>query len=1062
MRTIIDAAFSRTRTTMLILLGIVVAGAINYISIPREAEPAIALPVVIVSVFHEGVSPGDAERLILRPLQNELQSLEGIEEMRGEAKENSVLVVLEFDPGFDAKQALNEVRERVDMARAKLPQESEEPIVSELNMAMMPVISITLSGGSEITLVRVSQDLRDTLKALPDVVDVTIGGEREEVVDIIIDPVVMETYNVSYDELLSLVQRNNRLIAAGSLDTGAGRLMLKVPGVIEELDDVLNLPIKAVGDKVVTVADVATVVPTFKDPSGFARVDGQPTLTLEVSKREGANIIDTSRRVREAVDRERDTWPQGVEAAYLMDKSEHITRTASNLENSIMTAVLLVVSLIFLVMGLRPAILVGLAVPGSYVTGILIVALLGYTMNFMTMFGLIISAGMLVDGAIVVAELAQRYLKAGYDPRTAYASAAKRMAWPIISSTATTLAVFLPLVVFPGMMGQFIVLLPITVSACLAASLLMALIFVPVLGGLVSRRHADATPVEALPAGADADARIVEVLSVETPGPATAVYARLLERLLKRPVLVLAGGFGVLIGSFVLYGMLGKGLDFFPEREPDFANISVYARGDLSVWERDDLVRRVEERIYTIEGVVSVYGRSMAGGGSGFFQNMPDDVVGTIRVEFDEWYERRRAVPILRDIRTAVADIPGIKIDAREQHDGMGQEKPIILQVSSTNPEVLDITFARAREIMDASPGLVGIEDNFPLPGNEWRLIVDRTEAARYGADITTLGSAVQLVSNGIKVAEYRPDDATDEVDIRIRFPAADRTIDHFDQIAVVTPMGSVPISNFVTWEPAPRTSVIRHADGKRTYQIKADLEPGILVDQKVAELQAEFAEAGLDPRANVQFRGEFEDQAAAAGFLGQAALASFLLMTIILVTQFNSLYQTVMVMTSVIFSTSGVLLGLILLDRPFSVVMSGIGLIALAGIVVNNNIILIDTYNTMRRAGVEATKAALQTGIQRLRPVVLTSVTTVVGVLPMVLGVNLNFAGRSIALGDPSVEFWSMISSTIAGGLTFATVLTLILTPCMLVIGERAGVRVRSTRNKIGSRISSAFAGTA
>ena len=1054
MRAIIDAAFSRTRTTLLILMGIVVAGALNYAAIPREADPAIAIPVIIVSVFHEGVSPEDAERLILRPLQSELQSIENVKEMRGEAKENSVSVVLEFDPGFDSKLALADVREHVDMAKSKLPQDSEEPVVSEINMSMMPVVSIMLTGPSEVALARGADDLRDKLKSLPDIVDVMIGGEREEVVDIVVDPVILETYNVSYDELFNLVQRNNRLIAAGSLDTGAGRLTLKVPGVIEDLEDVLALPIKVDGNRVVTVADVASVVPTFKDPTGFARVNGKPTITLEVSKRNGANIMDTAADIRALVERERAGLPAGVDASILMDRSERVEQSSSNLENSVVTAVLLVISLIFIAMGLRPAILVGLAVPGSYLTGILIVALAGYTMNFVTMFGLIISAGMLVDGAIVVTELAQRYLKAGYSPKVAYASAAKRMAWPIISSTATTLAVFLPLIVFPGMMGQFMVLLPITVSACLTASLLMALVFVPVLGSLVARRHAEDTYIEVANAD-DIDAQAVRVLSAQTPTGPAAVYAGFLKRALRYPVMVLAAGFAVLIGSFVLYGAFGKGVDFFPEHEADFGTVTVFARGDLSVWERDAIVKRVEERVAGIDGVSRVYGRSMAGGGFGFFSERPDDAVGTIQIAFDEWDTRREAMYIMRDVRAAVADIPGIKIDAREQRDGMGQEKPIIIQVSSMDNDALMAAIRRMRDIMESTPGLLGIEDNLPLPGNEWRLTVDRTEAARYGADVTTLGSAVQLVANGMKVAEYRPDDASDEVDIRVRFPPGDRTIDQFDEIVVVTPRGSVPISNFVTWEPAPRTSVIRHTDGKRSYVLKSGVEPGVLVDDKVQALRQRFAEQGFDSSVNYRFRGEFEDQAEASSFMGKAALASFLLMAIILVTQFNSLYQTFLVLTSVVFSTSGVLLGLIVLQKPFSVVMSGIGLIALAGIVVNNNIILIDTYNAMRRMGMSTLDAALQTGVQRLRPVVLTSVTTIVGLLPMVLGTNLNFADRTISLGDPSVGFWGIISSTIAGGLAFATVLTLILTPCMLILGERAGERMRSVRSRLASRFS-------
>jgi len=456
MRSVIDGAFSRNRTTLLLLAGLLVVGLMNFASVPREAEPAINFPMIFVNAYHDGISPLDAERLIIRPLEAELQSLEALKELRSEARESHAMVMLEFEPGFDSNLAMNDVREKVDLARAKLPQDTEEPVISEMTTSLMPVISIVLSGSlPEARMVRLANQLKDRIKSMPDVIDVSVRGQREEVVDIVVDPVIMETYGVSYEELFSLVQRNNRLVAAGAMDSGVGRLTLKVPGVIEDVQDVLALPIKVSGDKVVTVADVARVELTFKDATDFARIDGEPNMSLEVAKRSGASVIETTQAIRRLVEAESKSWPEGVKANFMMDKGITIKQTSDNLQNGIITAMLLVMLLVLAVMGLRPALLVGAAIPGSYLVGILILSSFGITMNFVTMFGLVVSAGLLVDGAIVVVELADRYRVAGLPPREAYRRAAKRMAWPIISSTATTLAVFVPLIVLPGMLGQF-------------------------------------------------------------------------------------------------------------------------------------------------------------------------------------------------------------------------------------------------------------------------------------------------------------------------------------------------------------------------------------------------------------------------------------------------------------------------------------------------------------------------------------------------------------------------------------------------------------------------------
>ena len=486
MRSLIEAASSHARTTLLLLAALLVAGTSAWQAVPKEANPDVTIPFIYVSMMLEGVSPEDAERLLIRPMEQELRSIEGLRQLTAQAAEGHASVTLEFDPGFDPDQALTDVREQVDIAKVELPDEAEEPRVIEVNVGRFPVLTIGLSGPvDEERRVLAARRLKQAIEGIPEVLEVDIGGDREPQLEIIVAPQVIDSYGIDFESLFNRVSRNNRLVAAGSLDTGAGRIALKVPGVIEDLNDVLTLPVKVDGDRVVTFNDVAQLYPTFKDPDGYARIDGQPALVLEVSKRTGANLIATVAAVNELLDQAADRLPEGMVVTTITDQSEMVESLLSELLNNVLTAVVLVLVVILAAMGLRPALLVGLAIPGAFLTGILLIWSIGFTLNMVVLFSLILVAGMLVDGAIVVSELADRNLHQGMTPVQAWNEAAIRMSWPVIASTATTLAVFLPLLFWPGMVGEFMKYLPATVILCLLASLAMALVFLPTLGGVL-------------------------------------------------------------------------------------------------------------------------------------------------------------------------------------------------------------------------------------------------------------------------------------------------------------------------------------------------------------------------------------------------------------------------------------------------------------------------------------------------------------------------------------------------------------------------------------------------
>jgi multidrug efflux pump len=1029
---LIEACVTRPRPVLLVLAILLIAGLFAYFAIPKEAEPDVAIPIVYVNLTHEGIAPEDAERLLVRPMETELRNLEGLRELRATATEGSAVLILEFEAGFDADKALIDVREKVDTAKADLPDDTDEPFVQEVNVALFPVLVVNLHGNvPERALITLARDLRDTLEGLPGVLDAEIVGSREELLEVIVDPVRLESYNLSYEEIFNFVSRNNRLVAAGALDTGSGRFAVKVPGVFEDLNDLLNLPIKTDGLRAVTFQDVATIRRTYKDAESFARLNGERSVSLEISKRIGSNIVEVVDSVRRTVLEEQASWPANVQVTFTQDTSEDVRTMLSDLQNNVLTAVLLVMIIVLAALGPRSAGLVGLAIPGAFLGGILVIWLMGYSMNIVVLFSLIMAVGMLVDGAIIVVELADRYMSQGYGRIEAYMRAAQRMSWPVTSSTATTLCAFMPLLFWPGIAGEFMKYLPITLLVTLTGSLLMALLFVPTVGATLGSRRG------AAPAG-PAIAHDENLLLVKNPFDGLGVIARgylsVLRHAIAHPGKVLLIGVVLLIGSFAAYSQFGLGYEFFPSVEPTQAALKIRTRGDLSVDERDQLVRRVEQRIMDMPEFESIYSRTSIRFGS----EDEEDLIGRIQLRYVDWTLRRPSSEILADVRSRTADIAGLIIEPEEQETGLTSGKPIQLELSSRRPELLPEAVARIRAGLDAMPGLIDISDSRPIPGIEWRLRVDRSQAARFEADITTVGNAIQLVTNGIKIGDYRPHDADDEVDIRVRFPLADRHLGQLDRLRVPSGEGMVPASTFVERTAGPRIGNLQRVDGRRVMTLSADVADGVLADTMVRQIAAWLETAGVPPEIDIVFKGENQDQQEAEEFLSKAFVAALFMMAIILVTQFNSFYQAALILTAVAFSTIGVLLGLLVTHQPFGIVMSGIGVIALAGIVVNNNIVLIDTFNMIRAQGKSAVEAVLETCAQRFRPVMLTTITTILGLTPMVLGINVDVIARNIEVGGPSTQWWTQLATAVAGGLAFATLLTLLLTPSMLVLGER------------------------
>ncbi len=1033
MKNYIDTAVSRSRTTLSIFVAIMLTGFGSYLSIPVELNPDVEVPIIITTIIHEGISPEDAERLLAKPTEVELKSLDGITQISSFSSENAATIITEFDISFESKTALSDVREAVNRAKARFPANTEEPLMQEVSAAGLPVVQIAVGGQGvpERVLLRVAEQLQREIEILPQILEAVMVGNREELLEAEIDPGKLETYGIPNSAIVSTVMNNNRLIPAGQVDTGQGSFSVKVPGLIENAEDLFNLPLASTDLGVLTVADIAEVRRTFKDATRYSYSNGSASISLNVNKRKGANLVESMEQIDAVVERIRPTLPPSVTLSYINNTAPLVLEQNLGLQGNMATAMVLVLIVVIASVGVRSGLIVTLAVPFSFFFAFIIISLLGFTYNFMVIFGLLLGLGMLIDGAIVMVEYADRKMAEGLNSLEAYRAAVDRMFWPIMASTATTLAAFLPIMFWPGVSGQFMSYLPITVFAVLIGSLFYALLFAPTIGALIGQGSAAA---KAFAKGGSDDGRVVAT-------GITRLYEKSLKVAVKLPITVSLLSIVTLVTIVWAYGRYGKGVEFFTGVEPSQTQIQVFARGNYSPAELRDVMLSVQERIYEVgyfKGIVMQSGTGQQLGGD---QQTAPDLIGYIFVEMVDRRERELdGFEVENRYRQAIANLPGARAEVVSLEQGPPVGKEIQIELSGEELEPLFAEAARIRNFLENDmTGLIDIDDTAPVPGIEWEIKVDRARAAMMGASMAEIGTAIQLMTNGVFMGDYRPNDSEEEVDIRIRYPAEYRGIEQMDTIRIATANGPVPISSFVTRVAKPAVSSIQRVDGARVVYVRANPAPGIVASNKLTEIDAWLEENPPQRGVTAVFRGANEEQANSAAFLGKAFSLAMALMAILLVTQFNSYYQAFIILSSVLLSTAGVLLGLLTTGQTFSVILTGIGIVALSGIIVNNNIVLIDTFNYLKAKHGDWTleEIIVQTGVQRLRPVFLTTFTTGFGLLPLAMHVSVDLINAEIEVGGPITSQWVSLASAIVFGLSFATILTLIVTPAMLALPD-------------------------
>ena len=1017
---IVDFALSKAKTTMMIALMVVIAGSYARQEIPIAASPNVQLPFISVSVFLDGASPGDTSRLIARPLENRLKTITGVKNIRSTSSLSFARIFLEFEVGFDMDQALVDIKQGVEETKYELPREAEDPQIAEYSEASFPVMNISIVGSSSIRQkVFYAKELKDKVEAREEILQARLSGAPEEVLEGVINKSKMESYEVTLSDIYYSVSNNNLIIPGGTQDTGKGSFNIEVPSIIETAQDVYSIPIKVTKDAIVTLGDITDVKRTFKDFTSYARVNGEDAVTLELSLRESANAINASNAIRDILKDFKKTLPENLRIVITDDDTIYANLMVKELNGNIIAAVVLIMVLIIASMGIRVSMLVGLSIPFCFLLTYLSLYMLGFEVNFLVMMGLLLGMGMLIDGAIVITEYADKKIAEGLSRSEGYKLASKRMFYPILASTGTTMAAFIPVIFWPGFTGQFMRYLPITVFIVLLASLLYSLIMIPVLGTYLGQRES------ALNKNDERESIFKKL---------TELYGRRIEKFVKNPVETCVGVISILFIIVMSYSYFGKGTVYFALVDPVKANITIKARGNYSALETKEIIVQIEERFLNTEGVGSVYLRA----GTEWW-NAGADKVGGGFVEVAPPTERSiTGLEVMSLLKSSTNDLPGIFVEVAPDLGGPSFDNPIELSIyGNTEKDVnkaVDIVEKYMRKDMK---GLINIFSSKSYPSVEWSVEVDKQKAAQLGVNVGDVGALVQMLTNGFKVGEYRPDDAKDEVEIRARFPQSDRTITGIRNLNVTTTKGLVPVSSFIKVVPKENRQTVNRKNGKFFQEVGAGTFDESEVSNKVAELDNWLKDANLGQGVTYEFSGMAEETEDVNKFMISAGITAVFIMLLMLLTQFNSFYQSFIILSSVTISFVGVLLGLLITGMPFSTTMTGLSIVTLAGIVVNNNIVLIDTFNKLKEEAPHLEKSIhiINACKQRLRPILLTSLTTIFGLMPLAMGISLDIISRDILFGSRIVDWWSNLAVSIVFGLGFSTFITLILTPAVLAL---------------------------
>ncbi len=1028
-----DAAIKNRTTVGVMVVLIIAAGVWSYATLPRESFPDVQIPVIVVTTTYEGVSPTDIESSVTNKIESELTGLKGVKEIRSASAEGVSIITIEFLPEVKVDDALQHVRDKVDLAKAELPTDAEEPTLTEINVAEFPIMMISISGDiSPVRLKYIADDLEDAIEEnIPEVLNVDVLGGLEREIRLEMDPHRVTAYRLKTDELLRLVPSEHVNISAGGLETAGTKLNVRVPSEVKEPEDMDVFMIATRGGRPIYLPDVAGVRDTFKDRVGYARLNRAESITLSVQKRIGANIVDIVRKINVVLHEARRLAPAGVRFEVTLDQSDDIRMMVADLENNILSGLILVLLVLLAFMGLRSSTIVALAIPLSMLMSFAIIQALGYTLNMIVLFSLILSLGMLVDNAIVIVENIYRHRTEGYGRIEAAMKGTSEVAWPVITSTATTLAAFSPLLFWPGIMGDFMKYLPITLIITLSSSLFVAMIVSPtvcsLLAGRSKRRQAEQAEAE------------------RKHHPFVAGYRALLGASLRHWYGTLPAAALLLVALGISYAKWGHGVELFPEFDPRFGLINIRMPQGTSIEESDRLARVIEDRVEPFLGEIKYLVTNVGSAGSS--NPMGGDAGGAhianLTMIFQDYEDRPRpSAEAVQEIRELLMDLPGAEIKVEKAREGPPTGEPVTVRIIGKDYTLLQEVSERARQEIADIPGLVNLRSDWTATRPELAFEVDRRRAVLLGTSPFVIGQYLKVALFGREVGIYRQ--FTDEYDITLRLPLAYRTeIEDLVERRVPGQGGpAVPLTSLGSFNYTGGMGTIRHVNQKPVITLTADAE-GRQGDAVLKDVQARLAKMPLPGGVEVRYAGEKEEQDKAQKFLTKAFIVALLLIVIILVMQFNTLSAPLIIMTTVVLSLIGVLAGLLLCRMPFGIIMTGVGVISLAGVVVNNAIVLLDYTRQLQRRGMELIAATIRAGATRLRPVLLTAVTTILGLMPMATGVSFDFHNMQIATKSESSQWWASMAIAVIFGLSFATILTLLVVPTLYVCLYRLAAKI-------------------
>ncbi|MFQ5824179.1 MAG: efflux RND transporter permease subunit [bacterium] len=1015
---LINFSLAHKPSIFVLIFIFIIMGLIAYVTLPRESAPSITIPIILVSTPYFGVAPGDIETLVTQPIERKIKEITDVKEIRSTSSEGISTIEVEFNPDVNIDEALQKVRDKVDLAKTEIPEDAEEPIINEINFSEFPIMLVNISGHYDlIKLKEIGEDFEDKFETIPGVLEVTISGGLEREVKVNVDLEKLKHYNLAFKDVIETIQDENKTIPGGSIEVGNLKYLVRIPGEFDRVDIIPDLVVKTENGSPVYIKDFAQVEYSYKERTSLAREGGRNCVTLSVKKRSGENLIQIADEIKKIIEEEKAKLPTGTVVTITADRSKDIRNMVAELENNIIAGLFLVIVVLFASLGFRNSLFVAVAIPLSMLISFIIIQALGYTLNMIILFSLILALGMLVDNAIVLVENIYRHREEGYNAFEAAKQGASEISRAITASTVTTLCAFAPMIFWPGIMGEFMKYLPIALIITLSSSLFVALTINPVLCEVFMRETKKKSKERFLP----------KILKY---------YENILRFALNHRAITLSAAFLTLVLIFVLYAFFGKGVEFFPEVEPSQIVIEVTAPTGTKLEESNRIVKEIEEDIPKFEQDITSYVSNVGtvGGGFSFGGGEGTPHKSRVTIEFvDHQYRHQSSEITMRQIRHQVEHIPGARIEVQQPHMGPPTGPPINVEISGDDFKILGDLAAKVRKEIKQIPGLVDLKDDFDQGRPELKVRIDRRKAAIYGLNTSKIASTIRTAIYGTEASEYRV--ADDEYDITVRLKEQTRNrLDVLENITINDEGTQIPLISLATFEVEGGFTAIKRKDLKRVVTISGNVE-GRLANDVLKNVQTKIAGFQFPLGYSVEYTGENEEQEESKAFLTRAFMMAIFLIFLVLVYEFNSAALPFVIMVSVILSLIGVLIGLLVTRMPFGILMTGIGVISLAGVVVNNAIVLIDYIQQLRQRGMEKLEAIIKGGKTRLRPVILTAITTIMGLIPLTTGFNFDFRNFRFDIGGESSQWWGPMGVAVIFGLAVATFLTLVIVPVVYYI---------------------------